>query len=191
MSDLTLYQSELEPERAKVDEALAKLRDLVITTDAALTWAGDTLKHAKTRAKELDAKRLEVTRPIMTAKAAIDGLFNPLIERYEEAERILKAKIAARFQAIETERRALMVASAAEHAAGGTPTAIIPEPAAVQGVSVRKVLDFEIVNPALVPRDLCSPDVAKVRAAIKLGEHEIPGVRVFERDQVAARTGKP
>lgn len=190
MSDLKLYQAEIAPEQVQVDEALARLRSFEITDEAALDWAADLLRNAKTRAKELDERRKEITGPILLAKAGIDGLFKPLISRYEQAEGILKGKIADWTNRVEAQRRAVMVASAEEFAAGGTPTALIPEPARAEGISVRKVWDFEITDGTLVPRDYCSPDAKKIRAQVPSEGQppEIPGVRFFQRDQVAART---
>jgi hypothetical protein len=188
MSDLTKIRSEIDPEQVAVDQALIKLRVLVIGDETTLTWAGDLLKQAKIRVKELEDKRKEVTRPILAAKAAVDSMFKPLTERYGQAEAILKGKIAEYMRAQEEERRRMMLESAAEHAAGGTPTAIIPEPAQVQGVTMRKVWTFEIVDQNLIPRELCSPDTTKIRAAVHLGARDIPGVRIFETDNMAVRT---
>lgn len=193
MTNLATIQAEIMPEQTEVEAALDRLRALVISDDGILNWAAEMLKHAKGRARDLNERRKEVTGPILAAKAAIDGLFNPLIERYGQAEAILKSKIAEHTNAVEAQRRAVMTASAAEHAAGGTPTAIVPEPVQVQGVSVRKVWDFEVTDPAQVPRDFCTPDPGKLRAWMKLGGDSpatIPGVRFFQRDQVAARVGK-
>jgi hypothetical protein len=191
MLDVKRYQAELGPEQALVDAALAQLRALTIASEEAFAWAGAQLLEAKARAQALEAKRKEITGPILAAKTAVDNLFKPLIGRYEQAEEILKAKIGDWTSQVEANRRAIMQSSAQEYQAGGTPTAIIPEPAKVQGISVRKVWEFEITDPAAVPRELCSPDGTKIRAWIKMGHTaSVPGVRIFERDQVSARTGK-
>ncbi len=188
MTDLARYQAELTTEAGAVDQALSQLRALEITDPGVFAWAADLLVAAKTEGKALDDKRKEITGPILKAKAAIDALFMPVIERYATAEAILKEKIAAWTTLVEQQRRDAMAASAEEYQAGGTPTQIIPEPAKAEGVHTRKVWDFEITDPDLVPRLLCSPDDSKIRAWIKTGHNtEIPGVRVFERDQVSVR----
>lgn len=189
-SDLTVYQQELEPnEKEQLDAVLEDLRTrFKVVDERTHAWASDLLLKSAARAKGLEEKRKELTAPILKVKASIDGLFNPVIEKYEQATVILKAKVAEYVNAVEAQRRAIMQASAAEHAAGGTPTAIIPEPAKIKGVSVRKVWDFEIVKADDVPRQYCTPEGKLIRAAIKLGVRSIPGVRIFERDQVAART---
>lgn len=43
------------------------------------------------------------------------------------------------------------------------------------------VWTIDIIDEALVPRPYCSPDLVKLRAAVKFGERSIPGCHVYER----------
>ena len=190
MTDLAKIGSGLEPEKKDLEWILTWLRDTFqIDSDSDLAWAAERLKDAKVRFNELEAQRTAITGPLLTAKVGVDGLFKPLTTALSQAEQILKMKIAAFTQRREDERRQVMAASAAEHAAGGIPTAIIPAPAQATGISVRKVWDFEVLDAAVVPRHLCIPDPKLIEALIpKEGEPpQVPGVRFFQRDQVAAR----
>lgn len=45
----------------------------------------------------------------------------------------------------------------------------------------------EVIDASLVPRAYCSPDDAKLKAALALGVREIPGVRIYEASRVAFR----
>lgn len=193
MSDLARYEEEIAPERSQLDSALNQLRAFTVQNEEGLNWAAGLLLNAKGRAQDLEARRKEITGPILLAKNAIDGLFKPVIERYEQAEAILKGKIADWTNQVEAQRRAAMVASAAEYQAGGTPTAIIPEPVKVSGITVGKVWDFEITDAQAVPRDFCVPEPKLIRIHIKAAGTEtpadIPGVRFFQKDKVSARTG--
>lgn len=49
---------------------------------------------------------------------------------------------------------------------------------------LRYVVRFEIENAAEVPRELCVPDDAKIREALKQGVREIPGVRIWKEAKV-------
>ena len=49
---------------------------------------------------------------------------------------------------------------------------------------MRKVMSFDVVDPNLVPRNYCSPDDKKIRAALKLGITEIPGLKIYETARV-------
>jgi hypothetical protein len=188
MVNLTTIEKGLEPERTGLEQVLVWLRDTFqVTDDASYQWAAEQTLAAKRRFKELEAERTAITGPLLIAKAGVDALFKPVTSALSAVEEALKEKIATFVRQREEERRAVMAASAAEYAAGGTPTAIIPAPAQVEGIAVRKVWDFEITDPRLVPRDLCKPDERLIRLCIQDGDREIPGVRIFQRDQVSAR----
>ena len=55
-------------------------------------------------------------------------------------------------------------------------------------VHTKKVWAFEVADPALVPKCFWVIDERLLRKAIQEGEREIPGVRVFQETQVAAKT---
>lgn len=53
-----------------------------------------------------------------------------------------------------------------------------------QTKGVRKTMDFEILDPTLVPRSYCSPDESLIREAVKNGVDSIPGVKIFLKTSV-------
>ena len=192
-TDLAAVRAELDPERSGVDQALTWLRDTFqITDENSLAEAGKMLIQAKSRWGELEGRRTALTKPLLAVKRGIDDLFSPVLRSLSDTEAILKAKIGGYTAAIEAQRRTLMQQSAAEFQAGGTPVAIIPEPARTAGVSVRFVWDFEVTEPDAVPRDLCSPDAAKIKNSIWYADtgnppRPVQGIRFFQREQVSAR----
>ena len=48
-------------------------------------------------------------------------------------------------------------------------------------VTYREDYSIEIVNPNLVPRDLCEPSMTKIRARVKSGITNVPGVLVSKK----------
>lgn len=193
MIDLIKVRGELEPESNQVNQGLVNLQAFQITDEPGLIWATDMLRTAKSRSTELESKRKEITGPINQAKRAVDALFNPVIDLYEQAERTLKQKIADYTNRVEEQRRAIMVQSAEEYQAGGTPIASIPEPVQVAGVSVAKIWDYEITDSDQVSRLLCSPDPSKIRAFMSrsdMTQAEANGIRFFQKDRVAVRGTK-
>jgi hypothetical protein len=188
---VAMVQAELTPEGTATEQALGWLRDVFqVVDDTTAARAGEILLSAKGRYNALEAQRKELTAPLLSVKAGIDDLFKPLTKALLTAETLLKSKLGAYHSAKEAERRAIMQASAAEYQAGGTPTAIIPQPAQVQGITVRQVWDYEITDPVLVPRALCTPDERLIRLCIADGDRSLPGIRIFQRDQVIARGAK-
>jgi len=58
---------------------------------------------------------------------------------------------------------------------------------ATSSTNIRQQWTFEIVDAPQVPRKYCVPDKTLINAAIKLGERDIPGLRVFQKDIVVSR----
>ncbi|MCL5990563.1 MAG: hypothetical protein M1419_00475 [Bacteroidetes bacterium] len=93
----------------------------------------------------------------------------------------------------------------AEAQANGTPVTEIPpvpvvpevseldlrmrekELEASKSKSLRTAWDYKIVDESLIPRQYMIPDEKKLRAAIKAGFHEIPGLKIFEDPNLVLR----
>ncbi|MDR7496813.1 MAG: hypothetical protein QN174_07640 [Armatimonadota bacterium] len=91
-----------------------------------------------------------------------------------------------REEALEAFRRADEAAEAAD----AVPVA--PGPtlrAEAARVTARKVWDFEVVDLAQVPHEFVTLNEPTVRAAIRAGVRQIPGLRIYEREQLAVRGG--
>jgi hypothetical protein len=114
-----------------------------------------------------------------------------------EAAAKAKAEHDAEAQRLAEEAKAkLAEAKTAEAAIQSLPTLEIPRahvapPAPLKsasgGVSTRKVWTFEITDEAAVPRDYLVVDETKIRQAMRDGAREIPGVRIYQDDQLAVR----
>lgn len=160
-------------------------------TPAEYEWCVDLGKQVKAKHAHLEGLRKSITKPLLDAKGGVDDLFKPALSALLGLELCLKGKIGAYTVAQEKARVAAMQASAALYQAGGTPTAIIPDRPQAKGVTVTEVWDFEITDPALVPRGFCCPDEAKIRATLPKDLNAnpgLPGVRYFKRNSV--RLGK-
>lgn len=132
-------------------------------------------KHCKL---EVRAYQAEVERMNREAQARIEAEY-----RQQEAERLKaeaerKAKDEAGLPPLELDAFVLKP----------PPVPAAPAPTTVRGTvgSIRtvKVWRFEIVDPALVPRDFLEVSDVKVRAAVRAGVREIPGVRIFQEADV-------
>lgn len=192
MNELDRYRQEIAPHASESLEALALLRVLAIASPADYDFAGNMVKHVKAQLNALDSRRKEITQPLLQAKRSVDDLFAPVIKNLEESERVLKSKIGAYVASQERARVRAMQASALEYQAGGTPTLVIPEPARTQGVTVKELWDYEVTDPTLVPRDLCSPDRLLILSRIQgKGPNDppetIPGIRLFLGTSVVVR----
>lgn len=163
---------------------------------ANMEQVGSILTDIKGRVNVVEAEQKKMTAPVRAAEKAIRDFFRPALTDYQQAERILKEKISlavrAQTQANDNAMRQAQVALEAGKPREAALAANVIESTAVPAnISVRPRLRFEIVNPDIVPRELCSPDDAKVAAWVKAhGESHpeaCPGVRVWMDNQVSVR----
>ncbi len=184
-SDLAIAEAELAPVRGEFAGYLMHLSSIEIESAEELDCAADTLRTFKARGRELDARRREITQPMLVAKASVDELFRPVIGACAQIETLLKRKIAEYTARVEAERRGAMQVLATR--IGERAALRIAPPAKAEGVTVRKALAFEVEDASRVPREYCSPDPTLIRTAVQDGARTIPGVRIYEKDQVIAR----
>lgn len=67
------------------------------------------------------------------------------------------------------------------------PTAVVPAAPKPTGISQRKVWKATVVDAALVPREYLAVDEKLIKAAVREGVREIPGVSIEQVDQMAVR----
>lgn len=185
-----LAQREAQAQAAKATEWLSLLRSFVIQNDDQQEQIGGVLRDVKARYKEIEDKRTEITKPLNQALRAVNDLFRPPKQRFEELEKLLKGKITAYLEAKNraNEERLRQVAAAQTPAMAQLGLATVSPVAPPTGVSVRHVWRFEITDPDLVPREYCSPDAKKI-GVVDPTATTIPGVRFFQEPVVSARRG--
>jgi hypothetical protein len=167
--------------------------------------------------KALREVRLGLTRPLDEAKRALTNHEKELAADYEGARRRLKdmcttwateqERLRQEAKRMDDERRAqaevdrqatqdamdafgVEMGVDAMHPAPAAPAR--PGPVKVAGARVVVRYDWEIVNAAEVPHELCSVDAKKVRAHIEYcrkmdRKPEIPGIRIDEKRSVEGR----
>lgn len=165
-------------------EYLEAIGDFEVATQEDLDTASEVIAYAKGKHGELEAMRKRAVKPIDDARRAVQDLFKPAQHPWAEVERTLKARLAEHAER-EQERNREAVESG--DASGVTTTS------EVEGVRTSKHWTFEITDPDAVPRELCTPDPAKIRQVIsearKAGEDppELPGVRFYQYTRISSR----
>lgn len=154
-------------ESARYLATLETVKGLQIADDADFAFVADLVKDAHANWKRLEERRTEITRPLLASKRKVDELFKPAQDALKQIEITLKGKIATYTEAQRAAQVEAMNVSAAQFAAGETPTAPIPDVPTAKGVSVgRSYWVAEVTDPEAVPRELCSPDAGKIACAI-------------------------
>lgn len=181
------------------------LTNIQVTNDDEQKNAEDMLIHAKAALKEAEEKRKDLTRPLDESKARIIALFKPYVETLEQGVSALNKALHGYHDKKRIETEAARLTALAEQAAriaAAKDTGEVIEPLAAPiessvaktshahlgSVTYRDDYDIQIVSPKDVPRDLCEPSMPKIRARVKSGVLDIPGVLIAKKYVSVART---
>lgn len=202
--------------RAAIEQAsrdALELRDqidgLTVVDTATAARVTELLTLAATTQKRVEETRTEITAPLKKRAKSIEDAVRPLVSALEalvasgkrkvldwkraEDERVRKETAERERHEAEASRRAQEQAAAEQR-----PVPVPPPPppvvAAPRGVrtdygtaSVRQVWDFEVTDVTKLPAEFLLPNAQAIRQAVRDGAREIPGVRIFQADQVAVR----
>jgi len=187
------------------ESSLLKWLDNVqVTTNAEQKYAEDMLISTKRALKDAEEERKRLTRPLDLSKARIITLFKPHMERLLTGIELLNTALFQYHEKLRLEAEAVRLAALAEQAARiaaagegeiieplARPT--LPEVAKTShahlgSVTYREEPDIQIIRPNDVPRDLCEPSMVKIRARIKSGVTDIPGVLISRKLVSVTRT---
>lgn len=213
LSDKILtYEEELERVRqeeiARIEAILDSIRVAVwdYSTVADVDKKGKELKAAFSKISEIDQNNADIKLQfresidaLTTRKSNLEEEERQRVERErlaKEAEKMSaeRAKLEKERAAIEEQERKLQAEKERQQrelerqelekkAEEQRKAEVAAEKSRPKSNTVTRT-DFEIENPALVDRLYCSPDTVKIRQAIKDGETNIQGVRIFETKTV-------
>lgn len=133
------------------------------TMEGAVNFLGK-VKEARDR---VENTRKFFTKPLLDLKKVYDAKFNPTLSGLETAEQVLKTKM--------TEYRLTLP----ENSVSTTRTSDAK-------ATFVKVWRHRVVDAALVPREYLCVDESKISHVVKAGMRTIPGVEVYEEEQVRA-----
>ncbi len=168
-------------------------KSIQITDEASEKSAADYLLKAKSTFNSLEKKRKEFVDPLNKSLKTINGFFKMYTEPMKEVETIIKRKISVYRISLEQARQAEAAELAKQLQApvaevqemmAATPTTVRTESGSV---STRKVTKFRVSDWKLVPAKYFVFDERLVREDIKLGITEIPGIEIYQEDEVVAR----
>jgi len=196
-------QTAVEELESQQEILLRWLENPQVTTDAEQKQAEDLLISARFALKQAEETRKELTRPLDESKKRIIELFKPYVYKlsngiealnralhHYHADKVVAAE-AARLAALAQE--ASRIATAKQNGELIQPLAksVVPESPKTSRthlgrVTYREDYDIQIVDPTLVPRTLCEPSMPKIRARVKSGVTDIPGVLVTRKYTTSA-----
>jgi|WetSurMetagenome_2_1015567.scaffolds.fasta_scaffold88551_4 hypothetical protein len=166
-----------------------------IKTQADLEFAAEVVRAIKAKAKEIEATKAPLTKPLNEMLSMVRGWFKPTEKAAEKAEADWKAAVLrSNKERTEEASKALLEAQRA-HVAGddkavAAAVARVQPPEAVAGLSIRRTWKYRIVDESRVPREYLAVDHAKVSAALaasKTPGEVIPGIEFYQEEGLASR----
>ena len=156
-------------------------------------------KEALNQRKKYDEPLLAAEK---TVKLQIGVYVRKLEEIRQEAERkIYEAEVERLQKEAEIEAQAQRLENhghrrEAEEVRETKPTPVVetlPDAPSLNGISISRILKWEVSDFNQVPRLYLMVDSSKVGAAVRAnkGEIEIPGIRIYKEDSVSARAVTP
>ena len=184
------------------------MASVIVTTDAEQKNAEDLLIHARQAFREIEAKRKDLLQPVNETRDRINALFKPLTDKLNMGIVIVNKALQNYHgqQAREAEElRMIALAEQAKQFAEAKETGEVVEIVQAEDipeapnktshahlgtVTYRDDYDVSIINALLVPRELCDPNLSRIRARVKSGVTEIPGVLITKKYITVAKGGK-
>jgi len=191
-------QTAVEELETQQEILLRWLDDPQVTNDLEQKQAEDLLISARFALQQAEEARKMLTRPLDESKKKIIELFRPYVTKLSNGidtlNRALHHYHTDKVAAIEADRLTALAQEASRLAAAKDNGEII-QPLArplvpelprtsrthLGRVTYREDYNIQIIDPNLVPRDLCEPSMSKIRARVKSGITDIAGVLVSRK----------
>lgn len=149
--------------------------DHVIVDEKSASQALSMSLEARKIRKQLDETRLEIVRPHVDFQKSINKIVKEYEAKLEQIEENLKSKLDTYLkESTSTNNASFMV---------------IEKEMSVEDGKLKKVKKWtwELENENLVPRDYLCIDEKKIAEAVKHGVRNIPGIKIFEKEEITMR----
>ena len=192
----------------KVSVMESEAQELTVTGLLSAANATEMTGQVKRLANQIDSRRKEIILEPDSFVRKVNGFVKPLADRLKALEALLKRKLSDHAYQVELQRREIerkqnearielqKQVDAEAKAKGVESVTIAPVAMPTKKEPVRSdsavssavmVWRHEVINHHLVPRDYLMVDDVLIKAAIKAGIREIPGVRIFEDAEMRVR----
>lgn len=189
-------------EQKKISELVTYAKGFVINSDKDVEDASVQVRAIKDMKNALEEQRTSFTKPINESLKNINGFFKKFSDPLTEADTILRKKMSQYRTAQEEERRKKQAEldkqwekeqarlnKIAEKKGIEAPQIVAPSvqeaPQKLGKIGFKTVWDFEITDLSQVPVEFLQLDMVKVRTAIREGQRDIKGLRIFQTERTS------
>jgi Asp-tRNA(Asn)/Glu-tRNA(Gln) amidotransferase C subunit len=180
---------------------LKRIEEINIIDTGTLQGAVEVIKELKKARDEVKKVREFFVKPLQKQVKEINDKFKPYTDALDNAESEIKGKILfyeqgeerKRQEELEKLREKQQEEYQKEIKKAEKKGQIPPPPPApieivkprIEGLAMRKIWDFEVVDENKIPQEYLIPDAVKIRKVIQAGVRNIEGLRIFEKEIVA------
>jgi len=178
-----------------------KVAEIKVIDSESLQRAVVMIQEIKRAKEKVEETRKFFVDPLRKQISEINAKFKPYIDALDAAETLIKDEIIIykeeerlkRELELEKLRKQQELNYRKEVKKAEKRGLVPPPPPApieivqpkVDGLTMKKVWDFEIIDETKIPREYLTPDLVKIRKVIQAGVRNIEGLRIFERNIVA------
>ncbi len=154
---------------------ISRASNYLIEDEASASQALSMSLQARKIRKQLDETRLSIIRPHLDFQKAINKIVKEYEAKLEEIENNLKSKLDDYLQKSASTNNSSFIARSRE---------MFVEDGKLSKV---KKWTWELEDEAAVPRKYLALDAKKIDDAVKQGVRNIPGIKIFEKEEISMR----
>ena len=189
---MEISQKEIKTLEKQVSPLLAEAGKYIIKSVEEVDEASLFLKKVRDAERNLEAKRLEFTKPLNQSLKAINATFKQLKNPLTQARELLTGKIldwkrteTQRLVKEEARRRAIQDSHEAKGHEVKAPVVLERPENKIGNTQTRKVWAFRLVNLSIVPEEYKLLNQTLVRKAIRDGARTIPGIEIYQEEKLS------
>jgi hypothetical protein len=167
--------TQLLSKKLDLSPLIARAADHEVVNEESASQALSMSLQARKIRKQLDETRLSIVRPHLDFQRAVNKIVKDYEAALEKIESNLKQKLDEYLQKSASTNNASFITQSKE---------ICVEDGKLTKV---KKWAWELENADAVPREYLSLDEEKIDEAIKQGVRNIPGIKVFEKEEITMR----
>ena len=172
-------------------------RELVVDNEDTARNATGLLVFVANAKRKLEEQRVFLVKPLNDHVKNINAKFKEWVQPLDVADRVVRGKMLD-FQKLQEALRA--EAQLEQERLAEVPEGFddLPEdlpvvaPRLIRGdtgsTSMKKTWTFEVTDEALVPRKYLMLDEGVINLAVRGGERDIPGIRIYQQESLSVRT---
>ena len=203
-------EKEVKEIQSQANKIVAAAQALAAADEAGMGEATALLGWIARAKKQVEEKRKFFVKPLNDQVKKINAMFKEYAAPLEQSDNLLRGKILTyrreqdrirreeeeRLRKLQEKEQKRLEKLAEKNGAPPPPpmpTPIIQEQAKTVHsdfgtVSAKKVWDFDVEDESKVPREFLMVNEKAIRAAVKAGVRNIPGVKIYQREELAVRS---